>query len=259
MEAERILKKDGVRLARRRLKELLKPLGFQPHGTNRLRRARERFIDEIQLDTAGYHLEPLYHIYYRSAPFTRLYGDLYRIWRAAGVKTPYWSCVIPPEGGPYYYETELFEAVWRDVSRILERHVLPCMEAMTPEQFLSLLVTHTISDRDLFRPQDLACSSSPYPGWAGVSEAASYGVGMWRMERYEEGLPYLAFARERYRAWLETYAHERDDSQFYRRQALTLELLERLLAPYEKKRPGWAAAAQRNIDQVEQNWADYTL
>ena len=36
-------------------------------------------------------------------------------------------------------------------------------------------------------------------------------------------------------------------------------LLVRLLAPFEKKRPGWAAAAQRNIDQVEQNWADYTL
>lgn len=255
METERILKKDGVRLVRKRLKELLKPLGFQPHSTNRLRRAREHFIDEIDLDTAGYHLDPLYHIYYRSAPFTRLYGDLYRIWRTAQVKTPYWSCEIPSEGGPYYYKAEYFEAVWQDVSRILERHVLPYMEALTPEKFLSLLVTHTSSDSDFFRPQNLACFSSPYPGWPGVSEAASYGVGLWRMERYEEGVPYLAFARERYRAWLET--NKGEDPQFCRARAAVLELLDRLLTPYERKRPGWTTAAQREIDQIELNWTDY--
>ena len=259
MEENRILKKDGVKLVRKRLKELLKPLDFQSRSTNQLIRVREHFIDMVELDTGGYHLDPLYHIYYRSAPFTRLHGDMYRIWRTAQVKTPYWSCEVPPEGGPYYYEPEHFETVWRDVSYILKHHVLPYMEAMTPEKFLSLLVTYTNSDLDFFRPQNLACFSSPYPGWSGVSEAASYGVGMWRMEKYEEGVPYLIFARERYRAWLETYEQERDNSRFYRCHVLTLELLDRLLTPLEKKRPGWATAAQRKIDQVELNWADYML
>ena len=133
MEQDTILKKDGVRLVRKRLKELLKPLDFQVHGTNRLLRIRENFIDEINLDTAGYHLEPFYCIYYRSAPFTRLCCDKYRLWRTAKMETPYWSCEIPPDGGPYSYKADHFEAVWRDVSRALEQYVLPHMEALTPE------------------------------------------------------------------------------------------------------------------------------
>ncbi|MCI9156341.1 MAG: hypothetical protein HFF44_05280 [Lawsonibacter sp.] len=255
MEEERILKKDGVRLVRKRLKELLKPLGFQSRSTNQLIRGREHFIDMVDLDTAGYHLTPHYHIYYRSAPFARLSGDMYRIWRAAKMNTPYWSCEIPLEGGPYSYKPEHFEAVWRDVSRALEQYLLPYMEAMTPERFLSLLVTDNRRDQDFFRPANLARLDSHYPGWPGTPEAAVYGVGMWRMEKFEEGIPYLILARKNYRTWMED--NEQEDSQFYRAHILTLELLDRLLTPWEKKRPGWTASAQRKIDQVELNWADY--
>jgi len=37
------------------------------------------------------------------------------------------------------------------------------------------------------------------------------------------------------------------------------ELLDRLLTTWEKKRPGWATSAQRKIDQVEHDWAEYML
>ncbi len=197
---ETILKKDGVRLVRKRFKDFLKPLGFQAHSANRFFRARENFIDEIQLDTSGYHLAPSYHIYYRPAPFTRLSCDMYRLWRTAQMDSPYWSCEIPPDGGPYSYKLKHFERVWQDVSRALERCLLPCMEAMTPETFLSLLTINRQSDADLFRPANLVNLKPFYPGWPGTPEAAVYGVGMWRSGKYEEGVPYLTYAQKEYHA-----------------------------------------------------------
>ena len=64
MAEEIILKKDGVKIVKKRFKELLKPLGFQPypHSSTRFIRVREDFIDEVRLDTAGYHLAVMYFI-----------------------------------------------------------------------------------------------------------------------------------------------------------------------------------------------------
>lgn len=254
MEQETMVKKDGVRLVRKRLKEFLKPLGFQQHSTNQLIRVRERFIDMVELDTASYHLDPLYYVYYRSAPFTRLHCDSGRLWRTAkeNISTHLrWNCEIPPHGGPYYYKMEHFEAVWRDVSYVLNQHILPQMEAMTPETFLSRLIQRSQDDRDLFLAYSTVHFDALY--FDCMSEAVAYGVGMWRMEQYEEGIPYLTFARQKYREWLT--GHEENPS--HRSYVLTLELMDRLLAPWEKKRPCWTTTAQKKLDQVELNWADY--
>ena len=64
---ETIIKKEAVKLVRKRLKEMLKPLGFHPHPKekNRLMRVREELIDEVSLRTDGSHLEPCFHIYWK--------------------------------------------------------------------------------------------------------------------------------------------------------------------------------------------------
>lgn len=255
MEQDTILKKDGVRLVRKRLKELLKPLGFQAYGTNRLLRIRENFIDEINLDTAGYHLDPLYFIYYRPAPFTRLCCDKYRLWRTAKMDTPYWSCEIPPNGGPYYYKAEYFEAVWRDVSCALEQHVLPHMEAMTPKTFLPLLISDSRSDLDFFRPANLVHLNSPYPGWPGTPEAAVYGVGMWRMERYEEGVPYLIHAQKQYHA--SKAFHEQEENLVLPQREAASRVIDSLLSLWTGQEDGWAFSVQDIIHQVSNDWINY--
>lgn len=255
MDQETILKKEGVRLVRKRLKELLKPLGFQAHGTNRLLRIRENFIDEINLDTAGYHLEPFYCIYYRFAPFTRLCCDKYRLWRTAKMETPYWSCEIPPDGGPYYYKADHFEAVWRDVSRALEQYVLPHMEALTPETFLPLLVSDSRSDLDFFRPANLARLNSPYPGWPGTPEAAVYGVGMWRMEKYEEGAPYLAHAQKEYHA--SKAFHEQEEKLVLPQREAASHVIDSLLSLWANQEEGWSVSVQEIISQTANDWSNY--
>lgn len=255
MEQDTISKKDGVRLVRKRLKELLKPLGFQSHGTNRLIRVRENFIDELELDTSSYRLRPDYYIYYRFAPFTRLRCNMYRLWRTAEMDTPYWSCEIPPDGGPYYHKTEHFEAVWRDVSRALEQHILPHMEAMTPEAFLPLLVSDSRSDLDFFCPSHLALLNSPYPGWPGAPEAAVYGVGMWRMGNYEEGAPYLAHAQKEYHASKAFYEQE-GTSELPQRKAAS-RVIDSLLSLWTSQEEGWAVSVQEIISQVANDWSNY--
>lgn len=256
MEQGTMLKKDGVRLVRKRLKEFLNPLGFQAHSTNCLVRAREHFIDEIQLDTGGYHLDPLYHIYYRPAPFTRLYHDKGRLWRAAQREIStllYWSCKIPPTGGPYYYETEHFEAAWRDVAHVLEHYLLPHMEAMTPASFFSLLLKDSQKESDLFRPQNIIPLNDP--GWLGSPEAAVYGVGMWRMGRYGEGVPYIMHAQKHYRSYIRLYTQEGETVSPQVKR--TLRSLDRLMFLWRRQEEDWASAAQELIDQIADDWESY--
>ena len=85
MDETSITKKEAVKLVRKRLRELLKPLGFQSYlkNTNCLMRVREEFIDEVSLRTDGTHLTPCFHIYYRKAPFASAYVDLVNgsLWR----------------------------------------------------------------------------------------------------------------------------------------------------------------------------------
>ena len=104
---ETIIKKEAVKLVRKRLKEMLKPLGFQPHPKEktRLMRVREELIDEVSLRTDGSHLEPCFHIYYRKAPFTSVYVDLVNgsLWRVMKEREPistylWWNVEIPDKG-----------------------------------------------------------------------------------------------------------------------------------------------------------------
>lgn len=265
MEQETILKKDGVKLVKKRLKELLKPLGFQPypHSTTRLVRVREKFIDEVSLDTGGYHLNADYFIYLRSAPFARLTCDCGRLWRTTKEHITthlQWYCEIPPEGGPYYYKPEHFEAVWQDVACVLERDILPQMEAMTEEVFLSRLLGCRGNDWDFFLPQDTVSLTSPY--YRGAPETAIYGVSLWRQRKYGEGVPYLTFAREKYRAWLTDWKPktERPDSyaeHFYLCHVRTEALLDELLSLWESREENWEAQAQERIAQVAPDWLEY--
>ena len=260
MEEEIILKKKGVALVKKRLKELLTPLGFQsyPRSTTRLVRVRDAFIDVLRLDTAGYHLDIDYYIYLRYAPFAGLYCDAGRLWRAArdhiGTHL-FWSCEIPPSGGPYYYKPKYFEAVWRDVALVLKQYILPQMEAMTEEKFLSHLQKWNQNDRDLFRAYQTVSLTIPYH--PGTGEAAAYGVGMWRQGKYKEGAPYLALAQRKYYEWLMRFKQEANHP--VRCHAASLALLDELLIFWENKETGWEAAIQERIEQVSVNWLDYML
>lgn len=260
MEEEIILKKNGVSLVKKRLKELLKPLGFQayPRSTTRLVRVRDFFIDDIRLDTAGYHLDVHYYIYCRYAPFAGLECDAGRLWRTTQnhISTHlFWSCEIPPSGGPYYYKLRHFEAVWQDVALVLQQYILPQMEAMTEEQFLSRLQKGNQNDREFFRPYRTVSLTIPY--YPGTGEAAAYGMGMWRLRKYEEGAPYLALARKKYDEWLSRFEQEANHS--VRCHAASLALLDELLILWENKAEGWEAVIQEQIRQVSANWLDYML
>ena len=148
MDKTNIIKKEAVKLVRIRLKELLKPLGFQlnPKNRNCLMRVREEFIDEVSLRTDGTHLSPCFYIYYRKAPFASVYVDLVNgsLWRVMKkqeqIKTNLWWNVNIPQNGPYYYKAEHFEEVWKDVALALERYILPYMDAMSVEKLLSSMV-----------------------------------------------------------------------------------------------------------------------
>lgn len=260
MPEETILKKEGVKIVKKRLRELLKPLGFQPypHSTTRLVRVRENFIDEVSLDTGGYHLDAAYFIYLRSAPFARLTCDRGRLWRTTKEHiTTYlqWDCKIPPEGGPYYYQPAHFEAVWQDVACVLERDLLPQMEEMTEEVFLSRLLGNRGNDRDFFLPYNIVSLTAPY--YPGTPETAVYGVSLWRLGHYEEGVPYLTFAREKYRNWLATY--EPEDNHFYRWHVTMLDLLDGLLSLWENQEENWETQVQELLNQIAVDWIKYML
>lgn len=260
MEEEIIQKKKGVSLVKKRLKELLTPLGFQayPRSTTRLVRVRDAFIDELRLDTAGSHLNIDYYIYLRFAPFAGLRCDAGRLWRTArdhiGTHLS-WGCEIPPSGGAYYYKLNYFEAVWRDVALVLRQYILPQMEAMTEEKFLSRLEKWNQNDRDFFRAYQTVSLTIPY--YPGTGEAAAYGVGMWRRRSYEEGAPYLALAQKKYCEWLTQFQREAD--HFVRCHAAALALLDELLILREIGGAGWEAAVRERIERVSENWLDYML
>ena len=257
MEQNLIPKKEGVKAVRKRTRELLKPLGFQsyPHSGTRLVRIREDFIDEVRFDTAGYHLGLFYFIYFRPAPFARLTCDAGRLYRTADgdISTGLcWECKFSQEMEAYY-EPEHFEAVWQDVSFVLKQYILPQMEEMTAEKFLSRLWKGSADAQEFFRASNVILLTTPYFNCMG--EAASYGVGMWRLGQYEEGLACLRFAREKFREWLA--GHEQETEHFYGCRRMTLALLEELLSLWENKPEGWTAAIQERIDGVAADWTAY--
>lgn len=263
MPEEMILKKEAVKTVKKRLKELLKPLGFRPypHSSTRLVRVRETFIDEVSLDTERYHLSADYYIYLRAAPFTWLQCDQGRLWRTAKehISTHLsWYCEIPPNGGPYYYQRSHFEAVWQDVAYVLENHILPQMEAITEDIFISRLLERSRNDKDFFLAyQTVSLEALYYPG---TPETAIYGVSLWRLGKYEEGVPYLIFVRQKLRDWLAEYAEEVAEEatdHFYLRHIKMLDLLNELLALWKDRPEGWQRQAQERLGQIAADWIEY--
>lgn len=263
MDQDTILKRDGAKLVRKRLIELLKPVGFQTHPISKTRmiRVRKDFIDEVSLRTDSYHLEPIYSIFYRYAPFSSLHVDDGRLWRSAkeNITTSLrWDCEFPRQGGSYYYTPDHFEEVWRDVEFVLEHHVLPKMDEMTVEQFFPQFVNPSPYDRDYFCAYArISFDTFPYIGGPScMQEAAVYGVGLWRQGMYDEGVPYLTFARYKYRRWLEEFGKE-EEERIYQTEMRTLDLLDELVSLWAQNREGWKAVAQERIQQVSDNWEKY--
>ena len=85
------------------------------------------------------------------------------------------------------------------------------MEAMTEKQFLSRMLKDGADDCDFFRAYRTVHFSDPY--FSCNDQAAVYGVGQWLYGNYEEGLPYLEFARKKHRTWLT--GHEQDTRHFH--------------------------------------------
>lgn len=262
MEQEVILKKAGVQIVRRRLKEMLTPLGFQPHPIHKgnFVRVRDELIDEVALRTDGYHLEPVFSIYYRPAPFAAFRADMKCVWRLAqeNITTHLeWNCKLPEQGGPYYYEPAHFEEVWKDVVYVWEQHVFPKMEEMTAEQFLSLLVEHQPYGWNFFHPDQIISFTAL--GHFCRPEAAVYGVGMWEQGLFDEGVPYLTFAQYGYRRWLTNGLAKPDQSHFYQVHVRISELLDELVSLWAQKEENWTNDALARIEQVRDHWTEYML
>lgn len=264
MDEPNITKKEAVKLVRKRLKELLKPLGFQPYpkNANCLVRVREEFIDEVGLRTDGTHLTPCFHISYRKAPFASIDVDLVNgsLWRVMKKQEQFapnlWWDVNIPQSGPYYYKTEHFEKVWKDVSLALERYILPYMDAMSVEKLLSSMVKRQYredGEEEIFRVHQIVFFSDPY--FSCMDPAAVYGVGMWIAGRYAEGLPYIIFAQNKYREHIRP--HELEKEQFNEGRALGV--LDKMIAIYERKPEELKDTVLQLTDMISANWMDYIM
>lgn len=264
MDETNIIKKEAVKLVRKRLREMLKPLGFQlyPKSSNRLMRVREEFIDEVSLRTDGTHLTPCFHIYYRKAPFESAYvdlvnGSLVRVMKKQEqIKTNLWWDVNIPQSGPYYYTAEHFEEVWKDVALALERYIIPYMDAMSVEKLLSFMVKwqrREDGEEEIFRVFPTVFFRDPY--FSCMDQAAVYGVGMWIAERYTEGLPYIIFAQNKYREHIRP--HELEKEQFNEGRALGV--LDTLIDIYERKPEELKDTVQQLSSMISANWMDYIM
>lgn len=264
MDETNITKKDAVKLVRKRLKELLKPLGFQPYlkNINSLTRVREEFIDEVSLRTDGTHLTPCFRIYYRKAPFASVYVDLVNgsllhvMKKQEQIATNLWWNVNIPQNGPYYYKTEHFEEVWKDVSLALERYILPYMDAMSVEKLLSFMVKpqwREDGEEEIFRVYPIVFFRDKY--FACMNQAAVYGVGMWIAERYAEGLPYIIFAQNKYREHIRP--HELEKELFEEGRALGV--LDKLIDIYECKPEELKDTVRQLTGMISANWMDYIM
>lgn len=247
--------KEGRQLAQKRLKAFLQPLGFRsyPRPYKRFLRAREEWIDEISFYSDRIHGEIVCYLFPRFAPFTWLKCDRERLWRTEGkpVSGLNWDYVRLLDEGLDY-----FEAVWRDITRALERRVLPQMERMTADTFLSRQTRPGSDMEDLFLPygdQVLNLRNSIAAGCNPI--AAGHGMELWHLGRFEEGAAYLQFARKGYQAQLADLAPE--EREIFHKRFTELALLEELLALWEHKEDDWELAIRRKLDQTAADWSMY--
>ena len=232
----------GRQLAQKRLKVFLQPLGFQsrPRPYKRFLRAREEWIDEISFYTDRIHGKVLCYIFPRFAPLTWLQCDRERLWRAEGKPASdlNWDYIRLLDEGPDY-----FEAVWRDIVHALERRVLPQMEQMTADRFLSRQSQPGSDTGDLFLPYRNQAIDLRHRSLSCDPIAAGHGMELWHLGRFDEGVPYLRFAQEGYHAQLAGLAPE--ERETFRKQYLELALLDELLALWEHQEGDWKQAIRK--------------
>lgn len=258
MDENRIKKTEALKLVRKRLKEMLKPLGFVTHPRSKvcLVRVRGELIDVVGLRTDGCHLEPSISVYYAPAPFESADLDVIRLWSFMEEKENIttrlmWECIITENG--YYYETEHFETVWQEIAFTLEQYVLPCMELLTVERFLSFMIMDSRQKEDFFHVHQTVFFSDSY--FQCMSAAAVYGVGMWRLGYYDEGLPYVIFAQNKYRHWMT--GREQETDYFHVCKARALQKMDELVSAFERRPESFGTIVRELTDQICENWADY--
>ncbi|MBD5118555.1 MAG: hypothetical protein HDT37_05545 [Clostridiales bacterium] len=246
--------REGRQLAQKRLKAFLQPLGFQsyPRPYKRFLRVRKEWIDEISFDTDRIHGEIICYIFPRFAPLTWLRCDRERLWRVEGkpVSDLNWSYVRLLDEGLDY-----FEAVWQDITHAIERKVLPQMEQMTADTFLSRQTQFSNDVRDLFLPYQNQVLSLQNQSLICNPIAAGHGMELWHLGRFDEGVPYLQFAQKGYHSQLAGLAPE--EREVFHKRFIELALLEELLALWEHKEGDWKLAIRRKLDQIAADWSMY--
>lgn len=153
----------------------------------------------------------------------------------------------------YYYKPEHFENVWQEVKLALEHYLIPYMDALNVEKFLSLMVKYSRQDEDFFKPYEKVRFNDEYGRC--MSEAAVYGVGMWNLEKYAEGLPYIIYAQNQYRVWMT--GREQETEHFYKYHGRALEVMDTLVDVYERRPEELKDTVQHLTDTISANWADY--
>lgn len=107
---------------------------------------------------------------------------------------------------------------WRDVARALERKVLPQMEQITADRFLSRQSQPGNDTGDLFLPYRNQAIDLRHRSLSCDPIAAGHGMELWHLGRFDEGVPYLRFAQEGYHAQLAGLAPE--ERETFRKQYL---------------------------------------
>lgn len=253
-----VLKRDGQKIIKKRLQNLLKPYGFQPypHSATRLVRIREEFIDELAIvaDMFGFKISS--YIYLRHAPIVTLeclQARLFKVARERGeISTQlFWHCEIPEEG-PWYYPAEQFEAIWQDETFMLKQYVLPQIDEMSIEKFLSRLQKR--DNNDIFWAE-YTVSFKSTTSISAANAALAYGIGLLQLDQSEEAVSYFVFARQVYKSLI-TKAMQ-DDAPFGEMLCKLLTLVENLLSLKESNEKEWAVLAKICIEQIAADWASY--
>lgn len=246
--------KEGRQLAQKRLKAFLQPLGFQPYPRpyKRFLRAREEWIDDISFYTDRIHGEIICYIFPRFAPLTWLKCDRERLWRIEGkpVSDLNWDYVQLLDKGLDY-----FDMVWQDITHAIEHKVLPQMEPMTADTFLSRQTQPSDDIRDLFLPYRNQALDLQNRSLMCDPIVAGHGMELWHLGRFDEGVPYLQFARKGYHSQLAGLAPE--EREIFHKRFIELALLEELLALWEQKEGNWELAIRRKLDQIATEWITY--
>lgn len=248
-----LLKKDAVRMVKKRLYELLKPYGFSRHPKHKglLCRVRGEFIDCMSFRTDGYHLELDCGLFLKIAPYVGVHADWYVVANALPERSPQikWRECIVGEG-PFYYKIDYFEQIWDDVVYAIKNCLLNSLENMDLEHFLPLFVYH--DNKNMFKPDAIIDMGSLY--FQGMIEAAVFGLGSWKQGNYENGLTYLMYAREK----LALHLQGRSEGEFHvKEDKHILSYLNDVFSLWESKPKDWNEQISQCMELEAQEWISY--